>query len=147
MRTYRKNIRLEAYDYANNGAYFVTVCTNGRRAILVDDHRHGIDQILKELPERFAGLSIDFTCLMPNHLHMILVLNHCKASLPRIIQAFKSLTTLETKRLGYKERRFWQPNYYEHVVRNEKALAKIRQYVVNNLLVEKLDWEELDNVD
>jgi len=146
MKTYRKNIRLKSYDYANNGAYFVTICTQGRQPILVGDRSHITDQILRELPERFVGLAIDFSSLMPNHLHMILVLNNCEASIPRIMQAFKSLTTLQIKRLGYKEKRFWQPNYYEHVVRNEKSLAKIREYVINNPLAENLEWEELDNM-
>jgi len=31
----------------------------------------------------------------------------------------------------------WQPNYYEHIIRNEKALLKIREYIENNPLVEK----------
>ena len=30
----RKNIRLKEYDYSQNGAYFVTVCTQKRRNIL-----------------------------------------------------------------------------------------------------------------
>ena len=30
----RKQLRLNNYDYSNNGAYFITVCTQGRRNIL-----------------------------------------------------------------------------------------------------------------
>ena len=36
----------------------------------------------------------------------------------------------------------WQRNYYEHVIRNEKALEKIREYIINNPEVERLKFEE-----
>ncbi|MFH0947896.1 MAG: hypothetical protein V1833_02720 [Elusimicrobiota bacterium] len=38
----------------------------------------------------------------------------------------------------------WQSNYYEHIIRNEKALDKIRKYIENNPDIEKPDWEKLD---
>jgi putative transposase len=31
----------------------------------------------------------------------------------------------------------WQRNYYEHIVRNEAELTRIREYIVNN----PLQWE------
>ena len=38
----------------------------------------------------------------------------------------------------------WQWNYYEHVIRNEGALEKIREYIQNNPEKEKFNWDELD---
>jgi len=38
--------------------------------------------------------------------------------------------------------KIWERNYYEHVIRNEKALQKIRQYIVNNPEIEKLNFEQ-----
>ena len=59
-------------------------------------------------------------------------------SIGRIIQSFKSLTTVEYTR-GVKEhgwarfpKRLWQRNYYEHVIRNENELNEIRQYIRTN---------------
>ena len=59
-------------------------------------------------------------------------------SLGRIIQAFKSITTHEYI-LGVKEDnwppfpgRLWQRNYYEQIIRNQKSLDRIRQYIINN---------------
>ncbi|HAH31339.1 MAG TPA: hypothetical protein DCL44_03385, partial [Elusimicrobia bacterium] len=43
-----------------------------------------------------------------------------------------------------KEERLWQPNYFEHVIRNEKALTKIREYIENNPMAEKMNWDELE---
>ena len=37
--------------------------------------------------------------------------------------------------------KIWQRGYYEHVIRNEKALNKIREYIMNNPDKEKYDWE------
>jgi hypothetical protein len=41
-----------------------------------------------------------------------------------------------------RKRNFWQRNYYEHVIRNEKALMKIREYVQNNPTVEKIRFDQ-----
>ncbi|MBI4652088.1 hypothetical protein HY745_12600, partial [Candidatus Desantisbacteria bacterium] len=38
----------------------------------------------------------------------------------------------------------WQWNYYEHIIRNEKSLRKIREYIDNNPLVENINWKDLD---
>jgi hypothetical protein len=37
------------------------------------------------------------------------------------------------------QRRFWQRNYYEHIIRNEGELERIREYIVNNPLRWHLD--------
>ena len=57
-----------------------------------------------------------------------------------IVGAFKSLTTVEYIR-GVKTHgwppfrgRFWQRNYYEHIVRTERAMNAIRRYIVENPL-------------
>jgi len=59
------------------------------------------------------------------------------------IQEFKSKTTLEIKKNGFVGKRFWQPNYYEHIIRNEEALTKTREYIENNPMAETLNWNEL----
>ena len=41
----------------------------------------------------------------------------------------------------------WQWNYYEHIIRSEKELEKIREYIENNPLVEKLEWSKFENKD
>jgi putative transposase len=66
--------------------------------------------------------------------------------LHRYIQDFKSKTTLEIKKKGFIGKRFWQPNYYEHVIRNEKALYKIREYIKYNAEKDKIDLSEIDKL-
>jgi REP element-mobilizing transposase RayT len=54
---------------------------------------------------------------MDDHIHLILNFEGVGTSLGEIIRTFKALIKYES---GEKE--FWQRNYYEHVIRNEKAL-------------------------
>ncbi len=83
---------------------------------------------------------MDYYKIMPEHLHFILALDNAKLPLCRYIQDFKAKTTLEIKKSGFTGKRFWQPNYYEHIIRSEKVLDKIRLYVENNPMREKVDW-------
>ncbi|PIU62804.1 MAG: hypothetical protein COS84_10165 [Armatimonadetes bacterium CG07_land_8_20_14_0_80_40_9] len=53
------------------------------------------------------------------------------------MRTYKALVTKET---GVKN--FWQRNYYEHVIRSENALLKIREYIQNNPDALKIGFEE-----
>lgn len=65
-------------------------------------------------------------------------------SLPDVVHRFKSLTTARYRRGILHGRwlpfpgRLWQRNYYERVIRNERELAAIRQYIADNAR----RWEE-----
>ena len=104
---------------------------------------------------KFPTVSLDTYAIMPNHLHGIVSIDktvdsissqgaHAGAPLPRMIQWFKTMTTNEYVR-GVKngyfrpfDRRVWQRNYYERIVRNETELDAIRNYIVNN----PLNWDD-----
>jgi REP element-mobilizing transposase RayT len=55
-----------------------------------------------------------------------------------VIGAYKSLTTFEYTRSVKTHSwspfngRLWQRNYYEHIVRDEESLGRIRQYIIDN---------------
>lgn len=81
---------------------------------------------------------------MPNHLHVILVLNHdhttVRKPLGRLVGAFKTVTTKQINQLYQPPiALFWQRNYYEHVIRNEADLMRLREYIANNPLKWALD--------
>ena len=63
---------------------------------------------------------------------------HTGAPLPTIVQWFKTMTTNEyirmVKHAGWTpfQGRLWQRNYYEHIIRNERALERIRNYILTN---------------
>jgi len=178
----RLSIRLKGYDYAQAGAYFVTICTQGRACLLGDvaneevrlsDAGKMVQEAWQALLGRLSGTELDAFVIMPNHVHGIIVIpgrgesrirpddsrqpdsgDHkdrpygtTAGSLGRVIQAFKSTTTHQYV-LGVRQRgwppfrgRLWQRNYYERVIRNDRELDKIREYITTNPLKWALDRE------
>ncbi|MFH1619758.1 MAG: transposase [bacterium] len=139
---YRKHVRLKHYDYSSNGYYFVTICCSGRAKLCLN-YKEIIENCLRNL-EKHEGVRLDYYKLMPEHLHFILALEEVKLPLCRYIQDFKAKTTSGVKKSGFMGKRFWQPNYCEHIIRNEKRLEKIREYIENTPFQEKLYWARLD---
>ena len=163
-RHHRRSIRLQGYNYAQAGAYFVTVCTQ-RRDCLFGDVSEGqmrlnslgtiVQACWADLPHHYAHVELDAFVVMPNHVHGIILLTDVGAGfkpaptrpvpanrhgLPEIVRAFK---TFSARRIN--ERRaapgvpIWQRNYYEHVIRNEDDLQRIREYIQSNTLKWKDD--------
>jgi len=58
--------------------------------------------------------------------------------LPDVVHRFKTMTTRRytdgAKQLGWEpfRGRLWQRNYYEHIIRNEESLNRIREYIFTN---------------
>jgi REP element-mobilizing transposase RayT len=130
----------------------------------LNDGGRMIEQWWFELNRKFSTVETDEFVVMPNHFHGIVVIAgvsvgadlrvgpnsegaHAGAPLPTIIQWFKTMTTNEYMR-GVKTRswtpfagRLWQRNYYEHIVRCENELTRIREYIANNPLQWEMDRE------
>lgn len=130
-----KNIRLRNYDYSTNGYYFVTVLTNYRRPYLAQDLYELVNTTIEGLNE-LEGVKVDYAVVMSNHIHLILILNNCSLKLGEIVRRLKAKTS---RKAGLK---LWQPNYYEHVIRHDQALAQIRQYIINNPHVEQIEFKD-----
>ena len=155
---HRKSIRLKDYDYSKNGMYFITICTQNRRCVLSEAVGSGlvsalqiklsyignlIKKALLDLENEFNNnIKIYNYVIMPNHIHAIIEIKRADTrpapTISDIICSFKSRTTLyilKEIKLGKIKpfnKRFWQRNYYEHVIRNEKELYKIIEYIENN---------------
>jgi type VI secretion system protein ImpE len=79
----RRSIRLPGYDYSTFGGYFVTICTQGREALLgkivgeemlLNAAGWMVETIWRELPQRFPNVTLDEFITMPNHFHAILIM-------------------------------------------------------------------------
>jgi REP element-mobilizing transposase RayT len=77
----RHSVRLKGYDYSQSGAYFVTICAQGRECLFgeVVDGGMRLNQVglLVEsswhtLPRHFGGIILDECVVMPNHFHGII---------------------------------------------------------------------------
>jgi putative transposase len=80
---HRRSIRLKGYDYSQPGAYFITICTHQRenRFGQVQDgvmQPNRLGKILQhawhDLPCHYPHVRLGAFCLMPNHVHGIVVL-------------------------------------------------------------------------
>ena len=115
---------------------------------------------------RYVSLSVDEFIAMPNHVHGIIWITEdvvdavgaqrrcaptspgglapgvVPASLSAIVRAFKSATSRHINRLrGTPGAPLWQRNYYQHVMRGDDQLAKIRRTIATNPLQWELDRE------
>ncbi len=131
-----KNIRLKNYDYKTNGYYFVTICTNYQKPYLTGRIKNVVAQFIEQISAEINGVKVDYNVIMPTHIHIIFILEGCRLKLGEVIRRLKATTSRLTKI------HLWQPNYYEHVIRGEKALKKIREYIQNNPLVAEIKFEQ-----
>jgi len=68
--------------------------------------------------------------------------NNKQYSLSEIIRAFKTFSAREiNKYQNTQGQQFWQSRFYDHIIRNEKELEKIREYIINN----PVNWENNRN--
>jgi putative transposase len=88
---HRRSIRLKGYDYSQNGYYFITICTHGRRCLfgeikkdrmVLNDSGKMIVNWWNELQNKYAIVEIDKCVIMPNHCHGIVnIINSVGANL------------------------------------------------------------------
>ena len=75
--------------------------------------------------------------IMPNHVHF-LVTPLKGNSLQQITHSWKSFTANEINRKLNKTGLLWQSESYDHIIRNEKQLKAIEEYIINNPVKAKL---------
>jgi REP element-mobilizing transposase RayT len=140
----RRSLRLPAYDYSQAGAYFITVCTQNRVMLfgkIIDcDVRLNemgtiVQQSWEDLATHYHDIDLDAFVIMPNHVHGIIILGdqpERRHAIPEIVRGFKTFFARRVNERAGKRGVLWQRGYYEHVIRNDKALDRIRAYIANN---------------
>ncbi len=131
----------------------------------LNDAGNMIRKAFIEIQDFYNNIHVDEFIVMPNHFHGIVAVSpepiggregqargpaptkeggNTKLSLIDIVTRFKSLTTkryidgVKTKGWVAFERKLWQRNYYEHVIRNDNDLNHIRDYIQKN----PFNWSE-----
>src|SRR5262245_24134605 len=81
QKPHRRSIRLKGYDYSSEGAYFITVETQGReclygeivdREMVLNDAGQMILKWWNELTHKFPNIELGESVVMPNHFHGII---------------------------------------------------------------------------
>ncbi|HPO65480.1 MAG TPA: transposase [Bacteroidales bacterium] len=159
---HRRSIRLKGYDYSQSGAYFVTLCTQNRACLFGDivggemrlnDTGKIVADSWRWLASQYDYVELDEWVVMPNHIHGIIIVHDCRGDsritptekrkpIGRLIGAFKTVSTKHINIMrGTPGIPVWQRNYYEHIIRNDTSLNRIRAYIVNNPIQWELDME------
>jgi len=157
----RKEHRLKNYDYSQCGAYFITICTKDRKYIFWNNYdilnvgaafggpygkisltEYGkiVKNELKKIPSIYPDVVfIPKFVIMPNHIHLIIVLNTYSENGPpkaaptvgSIINKFKGTVS---KKCGF---HVWQKSFYDRVIRNEHEYSAFWKYIETN----PMNWE------
>ena len=134
----------------------------------VDDNKMILSEIGKiaekfwlEIPAHFPFVKLDEFIIMPNHIHGIIIIdNHrdvaCnvstttsnnkimsiispkRGSLSTVIRSYKSNCTKTINKTQNNIYFQWQLRFYDHIIRDEKSLNSIRNYIINN----PLNWDK-----
>jgi len=134
--------------------------------MILNEYGKIADSCWREIPNHFPHVELDEHIVMPNHLHGIIVMvgaRHavplplqqqngtiCRekfgqpvsGTIPTVVRSFKSAVT---KQINQNRNTpgipVWQRNYYEHIIRDDNDLNRIREYIMNN----PLKWCEDEN--
>ena len=125
----RKSTRIPGYDYSREHYYFITICTHEHRCIFGHPERmnrfgfiaqNHILRMSQHSPEIF----VDKFVVMPNHIHMILVIeNRSGKRADQIIGFLKAGISREIRKME-PEMKIWQRSFHDHIIRNEKTIKR-----------------------
>lgn len=155
-RSKRKPNRLQNYDYSQNGAYFITICTEDRKRLLsgivgggvldapyVELTQMGeiVDHQIGEMNQSYQDVQTVKFVIMPNHLHLLVVIDReschggsgpsgtpapTNMTIPRYISTLKRLCN---RKIG---KNIWQRSYHDHIIRTESDYQMIWEYIDTN---------------
>lgn len=157
----RKLTRLKNYDYAQNGHYFVTACTQdrsewfggiGNGKMTPNEYGNIVLACWNDLPNHYANIKLDEFVVMPNHVHGIIVIENnvgnglkpfpTQHGLSEIMRGFKTFSSRRINETINNGTKFhWQKSFYDKIIRDEKSLYDIRKYIQENPLKWEFDRE------
>ena len=146
----RRHPRLKNYDYAQNGCYFITICTKNRKRLFWDAGRDDlippqyalsslgadVKRHIESIPTAYPNVFIDNYVVMPNHIHLLLRIDAEPLSVggeinrrPTVMTIIHALKSMTVRKAGFP---LWQDSFYEHVLRSEADYLSIWDYIENN---------------
>jgi putative transposase len=158
MNSTRKSGRLKKYSYRKPGAYFVTFATREMTPFFGEVierkmHLNELGAVAEEEWRKTAqmrpGIELDEFVVMPNHIHAIIRIKDWGAGkLGEIIAGYKAAVSSRILKEGSRRGppqaaltgalrapskvSIWHRGYYERIIRNERELQRIREYIRRN---------------
>ena len=148
----RKPMRRSGFDYNSVGAYFLTICTEKRRCVLSRVVGTGVldcpkvkltqygqiaEKYISQIGEFYEHLNVVKYVIMPNHIHMILIVSekgqsrtpvptYANSAVSRFVSTFKRFTN---KEYGAN---IWQGRFYDHIIRSKEDYEEHLKYIHEN---------------
>ena len=152
----RKKNRLEPHLYSQNGAYFITICTENRKCLLSEIVGGGVldapathlrafgivvDRRIREMNRIYTNVQTVKYVIMPNHVHLLICIDRqenygvagtsrtpspTNEIIPQYISTFKRLCNRE---FGGN---IWQRSYHDHIIRDQAHFDLIWNYIDTN---------------
>jgi putative transposase len=164
-RHHRRSIRLAGHDYSSPGVYFVTVCSHDRSHLFGAINNGSV--VLSGAGAIVAGawlysarlrpeFRFDEWVIMPNHFHGIVQIVDapvCAVQVPEgsgiprmrsrsissLMAGFKASTTKQINQWrGLPGCPVWQGRFYDRIIRDDRGLREVRQYIRDN----PKNWEQ-----
>ncbi len=148
----RKRNRLREFNYSSDGYYFITTCVKNRKnyfgniennEMILNNFGIIVKNCWLDLPRHYINCKLDEFIIMPNHFHAIIIIENNDNDLKRhgiseFVRAFKTFSSKKINYLLNGEKFQWQKSYYDNIIRNEKSLSEIRNYIIYN----PLNWKD-----
>ena len=144
----RKRNRLENYDYSSCGAYFITVCTLGRKNcfwenvgaiidrpqnVVLSLYGKVVDEAIQNIPSAYPALSLESYVIMPNHIHLLLRVCADEYGRPLVAptmsRVVKQLKGVVSKQIGIS---IWQKSFHDHIIRSREDYEEHLRYIYEN---------------
>jgi REP element-mobilizing transposase RayT len=112
-----------------------------------------VRNVILQIPDRYPELTLDTFCVMPDHVHLLAMIDAPSDSGPRsspedfenwrkerrkmlLARMVGYLKMNSAKRintwLGTPGTAVWQERYYDQVIRDHEYLRRVREYIMNN---------------
>lgn len=161
---HRHAFRAQWHDY-NSGVYFITICAKDHKChfgkivdkeMILSPVGEIAERQIAELSAHFANVQIWNYVVMPNHVHMVIYLNHgpvrpmentgnlhpskdgsfkgtChhNSGLSVIIRSLKGGIAREARKIM--SRFAWQPRFHDHIIREQRRYEMIMNYIDTNV--------------
>ena len=144
----RKPTRLSSYDYASVGAYFITICTEGRKNwfwetvgagtphpqdVPLSQNGKIAEQAIMNIEGIYPAVHVDYYVIMPDHIHLLLSIRLDEGgrpmAAPTISRVIGQCKGYITKKIG---KPLFQKLFYDHVIRDVADYEKHVQYILQN---------------
>ena len=115
----------------------MTICTQGRQEIFgeiidgemcMNEYGEIVEKCWLDLPNHYSNIELDVYMIMPDHFHGIITVGD-KGNISEIMRDFKSYASYEINNVIGSKGKFWQEDFYEHCIRNEKDFEEKLNYI------------------